>query len=54
MIIMAIDFGKVRTGLAICDPKEILAFPLEVITENNEEIPAQEEVNETIEEFNEE
>ena len=38
MIIMAIDFGKVRTGLAICDPKEILAFPLEVITEKNEEI----------------
>ncbi len=38
MIIMAIDFGKVRTGLAICDPKEILAFPLEVITEQNNEI----------------
>ena len=35
MIIMTVDYGKVRTGIAICDKKEILAFPLGVIEENN-------------------
>lgn len=38
MIIMAIDYGKVRTGLAICDKKEILSFPIGVIKEKNIEI----------------
>ncbi|MBR0423069.1 MAG: Holliday junction resolvase RuvX [Clostridia bacterium] len=38
MIIMAIDYGKVRTGLAICDKKEILPFPIGVIEEKNMEI----------------
>lgn len=38
MIIMSIDFGKARTGLAICDKAEVLAFPLEVIEEKNAEI----------------
>lgn len=37
MIIMAIDLGKARTGLAICDEDEILASPLEVIHEKNPE-----------------
>ena len=38
MIIMAIDYGKARTGLAICDKKEILPFPLGVIEEKDMEI----------------
>lgn len=38
MIIMAIDYGKARTGLAICDKKEILSFPFGVIEEKDMEI----------------
>ena len=38
MIIIAVDYGKSRTGLAICDKKEILSFPLEVVEEKNMEI----------------
>lgn len=41
MVIMSIDFGKVRTGLAVCDKSEILASPLCVITEKDEETLAQ-------------
>ncbi len=41
MVIMSIDFGKVRTGLAICDKNEILASPLCVIKEKSEEVLAQ-------------
>ena len=28
MIIMAVDLGKTRTGLAVCDPSEFLASPV--------------------------
>ena len=28
MIIMAVDLGKARTGLAVCDPSEFLACPV--------------------------
>ena len=38
MIIMAVDYGKVRTGLAICDKQEILSFPLKVIKEKNPDV----------------
>ena len=38
MIIMSIDLGKVRTGIAVCDKNEILAFPLCTITEKDENI----------------
>lgn len=38
MIIMAIDYGKARTGLALCDKKEILSFPIGVIEEKNSDI----------------
>ena len=38
MIIMAIDYGKVRTGLALCDKKEILSFPLGTIQEKNPDL----------------
>lgn len=33
MVIMAVDYGDVRTGLAVCDKNEILASPVEVIKE---------------------
>ena len=35
---MSIDLGKVRTGIAVCDKNEILAFPLCIITEKDENI----------------
>ena len=35
MIIMSVDLGKVRTGLAVCDESETLAYPLCVIEEKN-------------------
>jgi putative Holliday junction resolvase len=35
MIIMAVDFGDARTGLAICDQSEFLASPAGVIAEKN-------------------
>ena len=31
MIIMGVDFGDARTGLAICDKGEMLASPLCVV-----------------------
>lgn len=37
MIILAVDLGKARTGLAICDKGELLASPLTTITEYNRE-----------------
>ncbi len=37
MIIMAVDYGDVRTGLAVCDKNEILASPVAVITESDRE-----------------
>ena len=37
MKIMAVDLGKARTGLAICDEEEILYWPAGVITEYNRE-----------------
>ena len=36
MIIMSVDYGDVRTGIAICDRLETLAYPVEVIKENYE------------------
>ncbi len=35
MVIMAVDYGDVRTGLAVCDKNEILASPVCVIKEND-------------------
>ena len=37
MKIIAIDFGEVRTGIAICDEKETISYPLQTIVEKNEE-----------------
>lgn len=38
MIIMSVDLGKARTGIAICDKLESMAFPNQVITEYNREV----------------
>ena len=37
MVILAVDLGKARTGLAVCDKSGILASPAGVITEYNPE-----------------
>ena len=37
MIIMSVDLGKARTGIAVSDSNESFAFPKDVITEYNEE-----------------
>lgn len=37
MVILGIDLGKARTGIAICDPGEMLASPLCVLHEHNRE-----------------
>lgn len=37
MVILSVDLGKARTGLAICDENEILASPLAQINEKNME-----------------
>ena len=38
MVILSIDLGKVRTGVAVCDKDEILASPVGTLTEKNEYI----------------
>lgn len=38
MIIMAIDYGDVRTGIAVCDKFEMLASPVCVITQRNPQL----------------
>ncbi len=35
MVILAVDYGDVRTGVAVCDKSEFLASPVCVITERN-------------------
>ena len=35
MVIMSVDLGKVRTGLALCDKTEFLASPYKVIFEKS-------------------
>ncbi|MDY4812975.1 MAG: Holliday junction resolvase RuvX [Ruminococcus sp.] len=37
MVIMAVDLGKARTGIALCDKTELLASPLTQINEYNRE-----------------
>lgn len=38
MIIMAIDYGDVRTGVAVCDKMEFLASPVCIIEQRNPDI----------------
>lgn len=40
MVIMSVDYGDVRTGVAVCDKNEILASPVTVITERDADILA--------------
>ena len=37
MVIMAVDLGEVRTGIAYSDEGQLFAFPKTVITERNRE-----------------
>lgn len=37
MIIMSVDYGEVRTGIAVCDKMQILASPVCVINEKDRE-----------------
>lgn len=37
MVIMSVDYGDVRTGVAVCDKNEFLASPVCVITERSAE-----------------
>lgn len=37
MVILGIDLGRARTGLAVCDQAELLAVPLCVLQERNRE-----------------
>ena len=41
MIILSVDYGDKRTGIAVCDKLEMLASPVCVITEWNKEALAQ-------------
>ena len=34
MVIMSVDYGDVRTGIAVCDKLEMLASPVTVITQS--------------------
>ncbi len=45
MIIMSVDYGDKRTGIAICDKLEMLASPVCVLTEWNAETLSEKIVN---------
>lgn len=49
MIILSVDYGDRRTGIAICDKFEMLASPVCVITEWNKESLAQKIVDIAVE-----
>ena len=38
MIILAVDYGDVRTGLAVCDPGQMLASPVGTITQRDADL----------------
>ncbi|MBQ8944447.1 MAG: Holliday junction resolvase RuvX [Clostridia bacterium] len=48
MIILSVDYGDARTGIAVCDKFEILASPVCVIEEKNAEVLA-DKIKETAE-----
>ena len=37
MIILSVDYGDVRTGIAVCDKMQLLASPVGVITQRDRE-----------------
>ncbi len=49
MIILSVDYGDKRTGIAVCDKLEMLASPVCVITEWNQSILARKIVDIAIE-----
>ena len=38
MVILAIDYGDVRTGIAVCDKNQVLASPVGTITQRDEDL----------------
>ncbi|MDR1629627.1 MAG: Holliday junction resolvase RuvX [Oscillospiraceae bacterium] len=38
MVILAVDYGDVRTGVAVCDKLEMIAVPVCVIAERNQDV----------------
>ena len=45
MVILAVDYGDARTGVAVCDKFEMLASPVSVIHEKNAEKLAEQIAN---------
>lgn len=41
MIILSVDYGRVRTGVAVCDKSETLASPVSVIKEVRQDVLAE-------------
>ena len=41
MVILSVDYGRVRTGIAVCDKNEIIASPITVIKEVRPEVLAE-------------
>ena len=41
MVILSVDLGKVRTGIAVCDKNEIIASPIAVIKEVHQDVLAE-------------
>lgn len=41
MIILSVDYGRVRTGIAVCDKNEIIASPVTVIKEVKQDVLAE-------------
>ena len=41
MVILSVDYGRVRTGIAVCDENEVLASPVAVIKEVRQEVLAE-------------
>ena len=41
MIIISVDYGRVRTGVAVCDKDEIIASPVAVIKEIRQDVLAE-------------
>ena len=42
MIILAVDYGDVRTGLAVCDPMQMLASPVGTVVQRDADLLIQE------------
>lgn len=51
MIIMAVDLGDARTGIAVCDKLEMLASPVGTITEYNKD-KLIDKINDLVTEYN--